>query len=273
MSWKQPIPVTIEGLSKKEQSVMQKILLRCRNETGFATIDGVEIKLERGECIIGRYEFAEEFLLKRKESMRVQRIVDKLVKVNNLMSKRKSLNCTILTVHNYDSLVSIEQTNEPSASNRRAIDEPSMSTNKSDKSDKNVKSDKREKSIKKELERKWDTPDKLREDTGKIDEIAKYYKVPVPYVVVMVEKAENYAKSHGVIYSDYNATVRSYIRNDIDRGIAPVEKVPSRITDQLDSEYDALFRERGEVLPLNYQKSAQFIKFQKERLKELGYDS
>jgi len=127
--------------------------------------------------------------------------------------------------------------------------------------------------IRNKEERKWDTPDKLREDTGKIDEIAKYYKVPVPYVVVMVEKAENYAKSHGVIYSDYNATVRSYIRNDIDRGIAPVEKVPSRITDQLDSEYDALFRERGEVLPLNYQKSAQFIKFQKERLKELGYDS
>jgi hypothetical protein len=272
MSWKQPIPVTIDGLSKKEQSVMQRILLRCRNETGFATIDGAEIKLERGECIIGRYEFAEEFLLKRKESMRVQRIVDKLVKVNKLMSKRKSLNCTIITIHNYDSLVSIEQTNEQSPSNHRAIDEPSMSTNKSDKSDKSVKSDKREKSIKKELERKWDTADKLRKDPSKVEEIADFFKVDVPYVMGKIDFVEDYAKSEGKIYYDYNATVRNFIRRDIGWGNAPVKvKKPSDlILSNIEDEY---FKLQGGGVDLNYANSEHYKNFVKERLKELGYDS
>jgi hypothetical protein len=121
-------------------------------------------------------------------------------------------------------------------------------------------------------EKKWDTADKLRKDTSKVEEIADFFKVDVPYVMGKIDFVEDYAKSEGKIYYDYNATVRNFIRRDIGWGNAPVKvKKPSDLT--LSNIEDEYFKLQGGGVDLNYAKSEHYKNFVKERLKELGYDS
>jgi hypothetical protein len=143
MNWKQPIPTKVEGLNPFETLVFQAILLRCSNSKTQVKVadDNTYIELERGQCIIGRFEFAKQFGFSKSESLRVYRIVKKLEKVNNLLNNQKSKNCSILTVLNYDDWVSFEQSNEQTVNNQRTNREQTVNTNKSDKSVKTAKSD------------------------------------------------------------------------------------------------------------------------------------
>lgn len=137
MSWKQFIPIEIDGLNPFETTVFQALLLRCANEQKYIKVadNNSYITLQRGQCCIGRFEFAKQFGLEKSECLRVWRIVDKLQKVNNLLNKQKSKNCSIVTILNYDSYVTIEQSNEQSVNNQRTISEQSVNTNNTSKSD------------------------------------------------------------------------------------------------------------------------------------------
>lgn len=139
--WKQPIPVKIDGLNPFETTVFQKILLRCRNISQNIKVadDNTYINLEKGQCVVGRFEFAKEFGFSEKESLRVYRIIKKLEKVNKLMNIQRTKNCSIVTVQNYDDWVSLEQTNEQTVNKQRTNSEQTVNTNKSDKSVKPVK--------------------------------------------------------------------------------------------------------------------------------------
>ena len=81
-----------------------------------------------------------------------------------------------------------------------------------------------------DFKNKWDTPQKLREDKPTLAKIAKDCDVPVSYVLTMVGRAENYVKSHGVTYKDYNAAVRNYISRAEERGEVP--KTPKTFMDK-----------------------------------------
>jgi hypothetical protein len=138
MSWKQPIPTDIPIFSQNRfrKSIFQHLLLRCTNIDCQVFIDGAYISLKRGQCILGRFEFAEEFGVKRSESLRVYRELKKIEKVNNLITIQKSRNCSIVTILNYDSWISFEQSNEQTVNNQRTISEQSVNTYKSVKSNK-----------------------------------------------------------------------------------------------------------------------------------------
>jgi hypothetical protein len=106
--WKQPIPVKIDGLTKQEESIIKHLIMRCRAEASSVNVGGETIALERGQCYLGRYEFAEEFLLKRSESRRVYKILKKLEKVDNLLAISRHRNCSVVTVLRYDEYTSMD---------------------------------------------------------------------------------------------------------------------------------------------------------------------
>jgi len=125
-TWKQPIPtdlVNLTGGNKFAANVFGFLLLRASNSDTTVYIEGTPISVKRGECVCGRYELAECFGLERNESMRIARILEKLEKSFQLVSKRKSKNCSVITIKNYDELIAFEQTNDLSVSNQRAINE------------------------------------------------------------------------------------------------------------------------------------------------------
>ena len=142
-SWRQPIPVTIPELKNDPfgELLFQRLVLKARDEPGYVEVEGVPIWLERGEVIFGRETWAVAFGASRNlneqsaQAQRVYRRLIKLEKVNNLINKRKSLNCSIVTIKNYDEVI---QMNKP-MNNRQTIDEQSMNTNKSAKSVKSGK--------------------------------------------------------------------------------------------------------------------------------------
>lgn len=109
MSWKQPIPVEVPQLVGDEfaLTVFQKLLLRCANEPRTVYVGDAPVDLLRGQCVVGRFELAKCFGLKREESSRIRRILTKLEKKAKLITKRRSINCSIVTVINYDSWTSM----------------------------------------------------------------------------------------------------------------------------------------------------------------------
>jgi len=107
-TWKQPIPtdlVNLTGGNKFAANVFGFLLLRASNSDTTVYIEGTPISVKRGECVCGRYELAECFGLERNESMRIARILEKLEKSFQLVSKRKSKNCSVITIKNYDEIV------------------------------------------------------------------------------------------------------------------------------------------------------------------------
>lgn len=143
MNWKQPIPTKIDELNdnKFRQSIFQHLLLRAANKDTSVLIEGSYIPVIRGQCVVGRFEFAEEFGMKRSEALRVYREMQKLEKVNNLVNIQRSRNCSIVTILNYDYWVSFEHSDEHSVNIQRTSSEHPVNTNKNVKSKKSVKSD------------------------------------------------------------------------------------------------------------------------------------
>lgn len=125
--WKQPIPVIIPQLEQSPflKTVFQLLLIRCANKETLATRpDGSTILLQRGQCIVGRYEFAESLGLDREQSMRVERAFS-LLKASKLMSKRRSRNCSVVSIKFYDNYVNLSN----QMSFPRAYREHTASTN------------------------------------------------------------------------------------------------------------------------------------------------
>lgn len=135
MTWKQPIPVKIPELAGDPfgETLFQVLILRARNENcEVKRPDGTIISLKRGQLLVGREELATRFGLKVSEQLRVYRKLVKLEKVNELLNRQKSKDCTIITIKNYDKFVAM---NNP-AINQRTNSEQTMNTNKNVKSEK-----------------------------------------------------------------------------------------------------------------------------------------
>lgn len=141
MTWKQPIPTNLPDLTKGDAfaaTILAILILRATNKESVVYAGDTPITLKRGQCIVGRYELAKCLGMKQKESLRIQRILTKLENSLQLINKRKSKDCSVITIKNYDDLTKFEPSDEPSVNNQRTISEPSMNTNKSVKSEKNV---------------------------------------------------------------------------------------------------------------------------------------
>jgi len=136
MTWKQPVPVHIEGLDPFSETIYQKLVIMATNEPKIVNVGAGYVRIKRGECVVGRSMLAEMFGLQPREQLRVYRKLVRLQKVNNLVKLRKGLNCTVVSIQNYDEIVGM---NNP-MNNRRTIDEQSMNTNKSNKSVKKLAS-------------------------------------------------------------------------------------------------------------------------------------
>lgn len=150
MGWKQPIDMDIEKYclgNKFATTIFILLLLRAKNKDGCIYHHGTNILLKRGQCICGRHELANRCGLEKTQSGKVQRILDFLQKTVNLIDKRKSQNCTIITILNYDELVRLDNETDK----RQTNDRQTTDTNKSVKSKESVESDEKHPPTLKEL--------------------------------------------------------------------------------------------------------------------------
>jgi hypothetical protein len=121
MAWKQPIDTELDKLTKGNlfaATVLMELIRRASNSERAVYFNDICIHLNKGECICGRYELAARFGLKRREAGRVQRALVKLEKRYNAIHRRKSKDCSIVTVLNYDVLTDIKQSDDPSEDKR-----------------------------------------------------------------------------------------------------------------------------------------------------------
>jgi hypothetical protein len=134
MTWKQPVPVHIPELRNDPfgETLFQKLIIMASNENREFEIEGTPISVKRGDVVIGRKMLAKMFGLKKSEEQRVYRKLIKLGKTNKLLIKRKSLNCSIVTLNNFDQLVEM---NNPTI-NQQTNDEQTVNTYKNEKSKK-----------------------------------------------------------------------------------------------------------------------------------------
>ena len=145
MSWRQPIPTDLKELTLGNEfcaTLFAELLRRATNK-----MEGAEVKigdswvfLNRGQCICGRFELAKHFGLKKKESQRVSRALKKLEETHKLIKIRKSKDCSVITIKNYDELVEMKTSNEQSMNKQRTNNKQSINTNKSVKNKKSVNS-------------------------------------------------------------------------------------------------------------------------------------
>lgn len=130
--WKQPIPVTVDGLEGNPfgENIFLYLLRRARREDGYAFIGDYRIELKRGQIAIGRFTLAEAFGMKRTESLRVHRMLVKLKKANIYLNIQRHPVCSIITILNYDEWVRLEQPGEHPVNNQRTSGEHPVNTNK-----------------------------------------------------------------------------------------------------------------------------------------------
>ncbi len=136
MIWRQPIPVKIPQLdgNKFASTVFQLLLIRCANQSQTVYVGNSSIDLTRGQCVVGRNEMAKCFGLKSNETSRIRNILKKLENKYKLITKRKSKNCSIITVIKYDDWVDMTK----QTANQRPNKDQSKTTNKNDKNINNL---------------------------------------------------------------------------------------------------------------------------------------
>ena len=120
MVWKQPIDTDLARFTKGNvfaATVLMELIRRASNIDREIQVNDTWISVKRGQCIVGRFELAKYFGLKKNEASRIQRILDKLENTYQQIHKRKSKDCSIITILNYDSLVQFDQSNKQSADN------------------------------------------------------------------------------------------------------------------------------------------------------------
>ena len=127
---------------KFKANIFANLLLRARNETSPVYVGSKPIKLRRGQCVFGRFEFSKYFGLTDAESKRLYRKFKQIEKQDKLLSTRKGLNCTIVTIKNYDDWVRFDQTSGHAVANQRTNNDQAMTTNKSVKKVKSEKNGK-----------------------------------------------------------------------------------------------------------------------------------
>ena len=210
--WKQPVPTVIPELESTPflKTVFQQLLLRCTNSSKYVNRpDGSPIFLERGQCLVGRYEFAASFGLDRGQSKRIERAINKLI-ATNLMTKRKNRNCSIVSINNYDEIVGMTK----QMTHQRPNSDQTVTTNKSDKSVKSAKETGIARSLKEELPRE------------KIEELATKHGITPERVEQEKQAYILWIKSKPTIKDTQNRSMISTVEAWINKKLASGEIKP-----------------------------------------------
>jgi len=139
--WKQPISTNLDhvfGDNTMAKWIYILLLLRARNSEEEKEFAGALHFLKRGQCVCGRADIAKEFRI-GEQIVRSQ--LKKLEKVYNKITIETTPKGTVVTILNYDEVVSFNQQFNQQATNRQPTGNQQATTNKSDKSVENVKID------------------------------------------------------------------------------------------------------------------------------------
>jgi len=209
MIWKQPIPTNLEtdfGEDMLVYTLYILILLRACNEDVVVNFGGKLVDLKRGQTIFGRNKWCEYLSLSPKG---IENLLKRLEKVPSKVTCERTRNCTLITILNYDSIVSM-------SAQQSAKQVPSKcqasATSKSVKNVKSVKSTREvdfneEYLVSRELYKKIIMSDSFSTYEISFNRFKEYYP-----------KIKDYSQSTGKIYKNFEATIRNWIRNDITRG-------------------------------------------------------
>lgn len=132
--WKQPIPTNLDtefNDNRLAKWIYILLLLRARNSDEEKQFAGSLHFLKRGQCVCGMQEIADEFRVNRKT---VKTTLTKLQKVYNKLDIRFTSKGTVITINNYDDVVSMGQQNGQQSNNKVTTKGQQSNTNKSVKS-------------------------------------------------------------------------------------------------------------------------------------------
>jgi len=158
-----------------------------------------------------------------------------------------------------------DQTNDQLTTNKETKKETKKERKKEPKKERK-KERKKEKNIKKE--NKWGSIKKIREDTEKLEEIAKEYKVPIDYVYSKIEDIDLWQKSKGKSYKDYNAALRNWLKKDKESGKLPTKKPTQTLAFYADEAYDDKY---NGVTQLGQKQTDEYKIFCNDFAQERGY--
>lgn len=134
-TWKQPIPVSVYEDFGEDYLCMNlyiHLLLRAANKHRVIKLGKKLITVERGEVIFGRRTFA-KFILSSGSG--IEKSLRRLEKMHEKVTTKVTSNHTIVSIVNYDEIVSMDghewPVKEPVRSQRGASEEPVRNTNKS----------------------------------------------------------------------------------------------------------------------------------------------
>jgi hypothetical protein len=130
MSWKQPIDVSIlnefKGFEAEGMLYILLIIKACNKQT-WINYRGKPALLERGQVIFGRNEYS---LWIGTSPSTAERKLKNLEKRTSKITSKPNENYTIVTINNYDELVSFEQANEQAVNKQRTSGEQAVNTSK-----------------------------------------------------------------------------------------------------------------------------------------------
>ena len=167
--------------------------------------------INKGQLITSYPQLSIQLTGKQQAEIGVQRIRTAIgrLKSTGEITVRTTNKYSVITITNYSQYQeNNSQTNSP-ASVQQQTTNRQLTTNKNDKKDNNEKKEG-------ERERKISTT-KFLEDKD-IEEIANELSVSVKSVKWVYEKIKDYEVEKGKKYRDYKATLRNWIRRDIDEG-------------------------------------------------------
>lgn len=138
MSWKQPIPTDLRnvfGDDHLSRLIYQEFLLMACNSEQVKNVNGQIFKLERGQCFYTTLDLSKIFRTHRNS---VVNSIKRLNSLYNRIDNRTTPKGSIVTILNYDDIVSLDNRIDNKIDNSRTTAGQQSDINKSDK---NVKND------------------------------------------------------------------------------------------------------------------------------------
>jgi uncharacterized phage protein (TIGR02220 family) len=138
MEWKQPIPTNLDEVFGDDKIAMMLyilLVLRASNSDTTKFYSGKYLNIKRGQAIFGRNSTSKYFGL---SPSGIEKVLKRL-EVTGKVTCKKSYNCTLVTISEYDSVVAMEQAKEQESNRQVTGKEQASNTNKSVESVKNEK--------------------------------------------------------------------------------------------------------------------------------------
>ena len=141
--WKQPIPTNLETVFGEDYRAIQlykEIVYRACNADCRLSLDGRKfVTLKRGQVLFGRNRYAQYLGWQPSTVDKCLKRVFGVMQSNNQMTKQANNDYTVITINNYDDVVSMNNQSSNQSNKLVATWEQPSSTSKSIKSDKSDK--------------------------------------------------------------------------------------------------------------------------------------